>query len=54
MPEFFEAIAEAIATARTDLDRARSEGALADVIDYQGRLEELNRLALDHGVTTTA
>lgn len=51
MPEFVKAIAEAIAAARTDLDRARSDGDLDDVLVHQGRLEELNRLALDHGLT---
>lgn len=52
VPEFVEAIAQAIAAARTDLDRARSEGALADVLAYEGRLEELDRIAVDHGLAS--
>jgi hypothetical protein len=51
MPEFVQAIAEAIAAARTDLERARSEGDVDDVLVHQGRLEELRRIAADHGVS---
>lgn len=49
MTEFMTAIAEAIAAARGDLDRARSEGALDDAIVHEGRLEELSRLAIENG-----
>lgn len=49
MTQFMTAIAEAIAAARGDLDRARSEGALDDAIVHEGRLEELNRLAIENG-----
>lgn len=49
MTEFMTAITEAIAAARGDLDQARSEGLLDDAIVHEGRLEELNRLALENG-----
>ncbi len=50
MAEFVEAIGEAIATARTALEQARLEGDVDEAIVHEGRLEELRRLALAHGV----
>jgi hypothetical protein len=50
MAEFVEAIGEAIATARTDLEAARREGDVDLAIVHEGRLEELRRLAAANGV----
>ena len=50
MPEFVQAIEEAIAAARTDLDRARHAGDVDAAIVHQGRLEDLRRLAVENGV----
>jgi hypothetical protein len=50
MAEFAHAIEEAIASARSELDRARKEGDVDEAIVYEGRLEELRRLAAENGV----
>lgn len=50
MAEFLQAIVDAMDAARGDLDRARSQGDVDDVILHEGRLEELRRLATAHGV----
>lgn len=50
MPEFVRAIAEAIDAASTDLAHARAAGDVDDVIVHEGRLEDLRRLAAEHGV----
>ena len=50
MTGFSEAIAQAIATASVDLHDARQQDDVDGVIVHEGRLEELHRLAADHGL----
>jgi hypothetical protein len=53
MAEFAHAIEEAIASARSELDRARQEGDVDEAIIFEGRLEELHRLAAENGIDTS-